>query len=69
MVCFICRQKIQTSHRTFIASRNKKEKDRFRDLCESCYEENMNSKGYIKIRTENNITLWQHQEVNHAWHG
>lgn len=47
MKCYFCKKEITTATRTYIPSRNSKEKSKFRDLCNRCYREWMAAQGYI----------------------
>ena len=47
MKCYFCKTEINRSHRCDVPARNNREKDAYRDLCETCYLDYMAGQGYI----------------------
>jgi len=47
MKCYSCKSSIKTSIRRFMFAQNKYEKDTYRDLCEDCYNHQMELAGYV----------------------
>jgi hypothetical protein len=54
MKCFSCKKTITHSIRKFVKAKNKREKSKFRDLCDSCYNKSMEDDDYLLI---NNIWI------------
>lgn len=57
MRCYLCRVEITKAHRHEMIARDRREKDQFRDLCETCFPRQMDKEGYIK-----NINTWIRKE-------
>jgi len=53
MKCYLCKKEIQKAIRHFLLARNHREKSKFRNLCDSCFETQMAADGYIKTEDEN----------------
>ncbi len=50
MKCYICKKETKTAIRHFMKAQNKREKDRFRDICDACYPPQMTKEGYVLDR-------------------
>ena len=46
MKCYFCKIEINRSYRCHMPARNNREKDAYRDLCEPCYMDYMDSQDY-----------------------
>jgi len=46
MKCYLCKKEIEQSWRLFVAARNYRERDKFRDVCETCYKESRERNGF-----------------------
>ena len=63
MKCYICKKRIKTAVRVFMLARNRREKDRYRDLCPNCYTAEMQRQGYELRKTSTGIDLWTKPEL------
>jgi hypothetical protein len=58
MKCYVCRQEGKEFTSTFVMARNKREKSKYRSLCNSCYYVHMRKKGYVLQFFDNGKSRW-----------
>lgn len=59
MKCYICKTPdLKKAVRKFMLARNRREKDAFRDVCEACYETEMDRLGYVKTDLGKGVIKW-----------
>lgn len=59
MRCYICRGEVREAVRKWMAAKDRRYRDGFRDLCRSCYEQQMKTEGYREVHEG----YWAKQDI------